>query len=275
MLVIIPAWNEEKSIAPVLVGLRTGADRLAEQAVSLPICVVDDGSTDGTAEVARRAGANHVLTHRSNHGLGVAVRSGLIYARNHGFDLVVKLDADGQHDPTDVPELIAPILEDRADLVYGNRFPRITYHMPLVRRWGNAFFRSLMQWLLSGWQIRDSQPGTFAANRAYLDGFFLPDDYNYTQQILLDAYLRGMRFAQVPITFNARESGNSFVSLKYPFKVLPQIFLLLVMIRPLKVFFRWRPCSLPLPLVCSASSWLCGCLARRRNPSSTSTWCWD
>ena len=236
VLVIVPAWNEEESIAQVLNGLQACAGRLAGQDVSLSVCVIDDGSTDGTAEAVRRAGADHVLTHRSNQGVGAAVRSGLGYARDHGFDLVVKLDADGQHDPADIPALIAPVLEDRADLVFGDRFPRMTYRMPWVRRWGNAFFRSLMQWLLSGWQVRDSQPGMFAASRTYLDRFFLPGDYNDPQQILLDAYLKGMRFTQVPVTFRARESGVSFISFKYPFKVLPQILLLLVMVRPLKVF---------------------------------------
>ncbi len=235
MLAIVPAWNEEKSIAQVLEGLQSCAGRLAGKGVDLSVCVIDDGSADGTSEVARQAGANHVLTHGSNRGLGAAVRAGLAHARDHGFDLAVKLDADGQHDPSDIPELIAPILEGRVDLVFGDRFPRMTYRMPLVRRWGNAVFRSLMRWLV-GWPIRDSQPGMFAANRAYLDRFFLPYDYNYTQQVLLDGYLKGMRFSQVPIAFNERETGTSFISLKYPFKVLPQIFLLLVMARPLKVF---------------------------------------
>ena len=236
LLAIVPAWNEEKSIAEVLGGLQACAGGLAGQGIGLSVCVIDDGSTDGTAEAARRAGADLILTHRSNRGLGAAVRSGLAHARDRGFDLAVKLDADGQHDPADIPALIAPILEDRADLVFGNRFPRMTYRMPLVRRWGNAVFRSLMRWLLSGWQIRDSQAGMFAANRAYLDRFFLPGDYNYTQQVLLDAWLKGMRFAQTPIAFHARTSGSSFISFKYPFKVLPQILLLLVMVRPLKVF---------------------------------------
>ena len=72
VLVIVPAWNEEKSIAQVLNGLQTCAGRLAGQDVSLSVCVIDDGSTDGTAEAARRAGADHVLTHRSNQGVGAA-----------------------------------------------------------------------------------------------------------------------------------------------------------------------------------------------------------
>lgn len=235
LLVIIPAFNEEESIGGVVAGVRECASRLAESGLRMQVCVVDDGSTDGTAGAARRAGADHVLVHGRNLGCGAAVRSGLLYGRQQGFGIVVKLDGDGQHDPADIPDLIRPILEDRADVVYGNRFPRITYRMPLVRRVGNALFRGLMRWLTQ-WDVKDSQPGMFAVNGAYLQVSFIPGDYNYTQQVLLDAYLKGMRFDQAPIAFSRREAGESFVSLKYPFKVLPQILLLMVLVRPLKVF---------------------------------------
>lgn len=235
LLVIIPAFNEEESIGGVVAGVRECAGRLAESGLRMQVCVVDDGSTDDTAGAAREAGADHVLVHGRNFGCGAAVRSGLLYGRQHGSGIAVKLDGDGQHDPADIPELIRPILEDRADVVYGNRFPRITYRMPFVRRVGNALFRSLMRWL-THWDVKDSQPGMFAVNDAYLKVSFIPGDYNYTQQVLLDAYLKGMRFEQTPIAFSRREAGESFVSLKYPFKVLPQILLLMVLVRPLKVF---------------------------------------
>ena len=235
MLVIIPALNEEASIGKVVSGVRACAPRLADAGLDLRICVVDDGSSDDTAAAARRAGADHVLAHKQNLGCGAAVRSGLIHGRDQGFGITVKLDADGQHDPADIPELIRPILDDRADVVYGNRFPRITYRMPLVRRVGNTLFRALMR-RLTHWDVKDSQPGMFAVNHAYLKVCFIPGDYNYTQQVLLDAYLKGMRFEQVSIAFDRRESGESFVSLRYPFKVLPQLLMLMVLVRPLRVF---------------------------------------
>ena len=222
LLVIIPAFNEEQSIERVVQGARECAGRLAESGLRLQVCVIDDGSADGTAAAARRAGADHVLVHRRNLGCGAAVRTGLLHGRNQGFGIAVKLDGDGQHDPADIPDLIRPILEDRADVVYGNRFPRITYRMPFVRRVGNALFRALMRWL-THWDVKDSQPGMFAVNDAYLKVSFIPGDYNYTQQVLLDAYLKGMRFEQTPIAFHRREAGESFISLQYPFKVLPQL----------------------------------------------------
>jgi glycosyltransferase involved in cell wall biosynthesis len=176
-----------------------------------------------------------VIRHRVNQGLGAAVRSGLTAARAGGADIVVKFDADLQHDPADIAALLAPILGDEADVVYGNRFERLEYAMPWVRRAGNALFTRLMRWL-TGWPLRDSQPGIFAVDRAYLEGFYLPGDYNYTQQILLDAYHRGLRFAHVPVAFRRRATGESFVSYRYPFKVLPQIVMVLAGVRPMKVF---------------------------------------
>jgi len=84
--------------------------------------------------------------------------------------------------------------------------------------------------------LHDSQPGILAVNRSFLQSFFLPGDYNYTQQLLLDAYHRGLRFAHVPVSFKKRAGGRSFVTLRYPFKVIPQIVLVLVGVKPMRVF---------------------------------------
>ncbi len=235
LVAIIPALDEEASIERVIHQTRDCAKALDELGIDLSICVMDDGSSDATADIARKAGADEIISHTLNRGCGAAVRSGLIYGRDHDFDILVKLDADGQHEPADIPGLITPILEDRADVVYGDRFPGLSYRMPFVRRVGNSVFRRLMRWL-TRWDIKDSQPGMFAVNASYLKVSFIPGDYNYTQQVLLDSYLNGMRFDQVPITFHQRNAGTSFISLAYPMKVLPAILMLMVSIRPLRVF---------------------------------------
>ena len=235
MVVVIPAFNEAERIAEAVSALRAESPKLAEAGCSLAIYVVDDGSEDETKELALEAGADRVLRHRVNQGLGAAVRSGAAAAYADGADILVKFDADLQHDPSDIAELIQPILRDEADLVYGNRFGRLEYRMPFTRRVGNLVFTALMRWL-TGWPLKDSQPGLLAAGRVYLEGFYLPGDYNYTQQILLDAYHRGMRFAHVPVRFRKRLTGRSFVSFSYPFKVLPQIIMVLAGIRPMRVF---------------------------------------
>lgn len=232
---VVPAFDEAERIGDTVAALRALAPGLGALDCRMRVLVVDDGSSDGTGALASAAGADRVLRHRRNQGLGAAVRTGLAGARAEGAELVVKFDADLQHDPADVPALLAPLLADEADVVYGTRFERLEYRMPFVRRAGNAVFTRLMRWL-TGWPLRDSQPGIFALNRTYLEVFRLPGDYNYTQQLLLDAYHKGMRFAHVPVSFRARTTGRSFVSLKYPLKALPQIGMVLVGVRPMKLF---------------------------------------
>lgn len=235
LVVIIPAFCEEESIAVTIAGIRSVARSLAEVGLELFIYVVNDGSTDETAARAREAGADRILRHRVNQGLGAAVRTGLHAARRDKADIVVKFDADLQHDPLDILYLVQPILDDEYDVVYGNRYEKIKYSMPLIRRIGNLTFTRLMRWMTK-WPVVDSQPGIFAVSQVYAKVAYIPGDYNYTQQMLLDAYYKGMRFTQVPVTFNKRTTGNSFVSLKYPFKVLPQIAQVLIGIKPLKIF---------------------------------------
>ena len=233
IFVIVPAYNEADGIAKTLAALR--AQFAAMPAHEMRLCVIDDGSTDDTRNRAQQAGADFVLVHKRNRGLGATVRTGLKAGRDMGFDIVVKFDADLQHDPADIPALIVPILDDEADIVYGNRLDRIEYAMPLVRRFGNAVFTALMRWL-TGWSLRDSQPGMFAVGRAYLECFFIPGDYNYTQQVLLDAYHKGMRFRHVSIRFSKRLTGSSFVTLRYPTRVLAHILMVLISVRPMRVF---------------------------------------
>lgn len=236
LLVVIPALNERETVGSVVASARRAAARLSEMGLALKICVVDDGSDDGTSDAAARAGADRVVRHKSNMGLGAAVRTGLNLARDEGFSAAVKIDADAQHDPSDIPALIAPLLSGDADVVYGDRFPRMAYRMPLIRRAGNIASRALMRRLAPSYEIADSAPGVFAVNAAYLSVFRIRGDYNYTQQVLLDAYLKNMRFAQVPVAFHSRASGDSFISPKYPFYVLAQLLAILAAERPLKVF---------------------------------------
>jgi len=235
IVAIVPAYNEAEKIGEAVAALKALRQRFDAGAASFQVVVVNDGSTDDTGRLAAAAGADRVVAHKVNQGLGAAVRTGLIAAFRMGADVVVKFDGDLQHDPGDVADLIAPILADEADVVYGNRFPRMQYRMPFVRRAGNIVFTWLMR-RLTRWPLKDSQPGIFAVNRAYLADFSIPGDYNYTQQILIDAYHRGLRFCHVPVTFRKRETGRSFVSLKYPLKVLPQIVRVLVCVKPLHVF---------------------------------------
>ena len=235
LLIIVPAFNEEKTIGSTLNGLLSIKDEIIKIGYELTIHVINDGSTDDTKNIAEKFEKVLVITHKKNMGLGAAVRTGLLSADRIGADILVKYDADLQHEPNDIISLIKPINEDEADIVYGNRFKKINYKMPIVRKIGNKVFTNLMKWL-TGWPIMDSQPGIFAVNNVFIRNFYLPGDYNYTQQILLDAYHRHLRFSHVLVTFNKRDTGKSFVSLSYPFKVIPQIIQVVIGIKPLKVF---------------------------------------
>ena len=235
LAVIVPAYNEEKTISDTLVGLFSIKTGLNKMGYELIVHVVNDGSTDETKALANNYKEVLVIDHKKNKGLGAAVRTGLLSANNINADIVVKYDADLQHEPADILTLIEPICNDESDIVYGNRFEKMSYKMPFVRKIGNKVFTNLMKWL-TGWPLMDSQPGIFAVNNVFLRNFYLPGDYNYTQQILLDAYHRNLRFSHVLVSFNKRYTGKSFISLSYPFKVIPQIIQVIIGIKPLKVF---------------------------------------
>ncbi len=236
LTIIIPAYNEAETIAQTVLALKQLKGSLEGFGIDqFSIIVVDDGSRDLTNDEAVKAGADQVIRHKLNQGLGAAVRSGLKTALQLGSDIVVKFDADLQHTPLDIIKLIKPIIKDEADIVYGNRFNRIRYTMPFVRRVGNRFFTSLMCFL-TGYPLKDSQPGILAVNKDYLNCFRILGDYNYTQQILLDGHYNNMRFAHVDVAFNKRVTGKSFVSLKYPFKVFYQILMLIVSAKPFQIF---------------------------------------
>ena len=235
LIVIVPAFNEEEKIAAAVSALIEKKNQYKERGIEFLVYVINDGSRDKTQELAENAGADRVIVHKLNRGLGAAIRSGLTAARADEASIVVKFDADLQHNPDNIWELVQPILNDEADTVYGHRFNSIAYKMPFVRKVGNKVFSGLMRWL-TGWPVYDSQPGILAVNSTYLKNFYLPGDYNYTQQILLDSYHKGMRFAHVDVEFRKRETGKSFISYKYPFKVIPQIIQIVVGVRPLKFF---------------------------------------
>ena len=235
LFVLVPAYNEEKMIGNAIKALISLRPDLQKINLDLSVVVVDDGSTDKTHDTAKESGADHIVTHSTNLGLGAAINSGMRFSKKYNADIVVKFDADLQHNPKDIIRLIDPIIRERADLVYGHRFNNINYKMPFVRRCGNFVFTGLMRWL-TNWPVYDSQPGILAVNKSYLNVFYLPGTYNYTQQILLDAYHNGLRFSAVDVEFNKRITGKSFISYKYPFKVIPQLVSVVVGIKPLKFF---------------------------------------
>ncbi|HZY64344.1 MAG TPA: glycosyltransferase family 2 protein, partial [Rubrobacteraceae bacterium] len=171
--------------------------------------------------LARKKGAT-VVRHPENRGLGAAVRTGLQAAVEAGAVAVAYLDADLEYCPEDIPKLIEPVLASRADYVLGSRLRGGVQGMRLYRRIGNYVFTAL-QILLTRTLMTDGQTGMRAFSREAARSAEIIHDYNYAQVLTLDLLRKGFRMEEVPIRYRVREHGESFVSWRYPAKVLPAI----------------------------------------------------
>jgi len=199
-LVIIPAYNEAPNIAAVVGGIR-GVH-------ACDVVVIDDGSVDATAVEARRAGAA-VLRHPCNLGIGAAVQTGFLYARAHGYDYVLRLDGDGQHDPAFIPRFLEVLSGGGADIVVGSRFlGREGYQSTVVRRAGILILGVLSA--LVGTPVTDPTSGYWGVNRRAVDllAQHQPDDYPETQALVLATHA-GCRVREIPVLMQARAAGRS------------------------------------------------------------------
>ena len=215
--VVIPAKDEENTIGELL-------DRISTVEVPgyyLKAFVIDDGSTDHTARVARRKAAT-VVGHPENRGLGAAVRTGLRTAVESRAEAVAYLDADLEYYPEDIPRLLEPIIAGRADYVLGSRFRGGVRGIRLHRRIGNYAFTAL-QVLLTRTFMTDGQTGIRAFSREAAESAEIIHDYNYAQVLTLDLLRKGFRMEEIPIRYRVREHGESFIRWTYPAKVLPAI----------------------------------------------------
>lgn len=195
-VLIIPAYEEEARLGDVL-------ERVARAQTGCEPVVVDDGSEDDTSGVALRAGAT-VLRHPFNLGYGAALQTGYKFALQQDAGLVVQMDADGQHDPAQIPALVAGIRDDEYDLVIGSRFLEPSgYQMGRVRQLGRELFKSLAR--LAGLRVSDPTSGFQAMNRRVLDVYardFFPTDYPDVD-VLLTAYRNGLRVGEIPVQMSA------------------------------------------------------------------------
>jgi glycosyltransferase involved in cell wall biosynthesis len=191
------------------------------------VVVVNDCSRDETAAVARQAGA-FVLSHPFNMGYGAAIQTGYKYARDKGFDFLVQLDADGQHDPSCIPLLLAPVVEGTTDITIGSRFLGNSYSPPLARRLGMTLFRRIV-YMVTGTFITDTTSGYQAFNRDVIRFFatdIFPVDYPDADMLIM-LHRAGFRLVEVPVRMYENSEGKSMHSglkpLYYMFKMLLSI----------------------------------------------------
>jgi glycosyltransferase involved in cell wall biosynthesis len=220
--VVIPAFNEEDGIAPVVTGALA-------RAAWREVLVVDDGSTDRTSERAAGAGAR-VVRHPYNKGNGAAVKTGIREARG---DVVLLMDADGQHDPEDMTRLVEPI--GLHDMAIGARAAR---DQTLVRALGNAVFKALASWL-TGRPIPDLTSGFRAARRGCLLDVIhlLPNRFSYPTSSCLSFLKAGYNVAFVPIRARPRVGRSKIRALHDGVRFLLIILKIVTLYSPLKVFF--------------------------------------
>ncbi|WP_270179509.1 glycosyltransferase family 2 protein [Alkalihalobacillus sp. CinArs1] len=219
VIVFLPAHNEEQAIGEVIRKI----PRDFHKDVKVSILVIDDGSTDRTVEVAKEAGADHIFSKEHNKGLGAAVRTGLQQSVALGADIGVMLDADNEYPAWQLPELLAPLLEGESDYVMGSRFKGTIDGMQLHRRLGNYFFTFLQSILLRKW-IYDGQSGMRAFSRQAMEEAEIIHDYNYAQVLTLNLVRKGFRVTEIPITYQVRSTGQSYIKFKaYMTSVLPAI----------------------------------------------------
>ena len=217
LMVIIPAYNEEASVGEVVRSVR----RVLPET---PVMVIDDGSVDGTSQVARSAGAE--LLRLPHHlGLGGAVQTGYRFAFEHGYECVVRVDSDGQHNAEDIPALIGKLQSDNFDMVTGSRFLKANgYQVQALRRFGGLLFSAVLYPIL-GKRITDPTSGFAAVNRRALEVFSRSFPLEYPEiEALVVLQRRALRFCEVPVKMFPRRAGRSTIgslqAVYYMFRVL-------------------------------------------------------
>jgi glycosyltransferase involved in cell wall biosynthesis len=233
LIIQIPAYNEESTLPQTLRDLPRslpGVDRVE-------VLVVDDGSTDRTAEVAREAGADHVVRLKQNQGLAAAFSTGLETALRLGADIIVNTDADNQYRGEDIARLVRPIVDGQADIVVGDRGVAALEHFSPLKRW----LQKWGSWVVgraAGIPIPDATSGFRALSREAALRLTVLSDYTYTLETLIQAGARKMRVVYVPVRTNPQTRPSRLIRSIPSFLALSAVTIVrfYTMYRPLRVF---------------------------------------
>jgi glycosyltransferase involved in cell wall biosynthesis len=228
IVIAIPCYNEEVAIGSMVIKSIKYATR---------ILVVDDGSTDETASIARAAGAQ-VIVHDKNMGKGAGIKDAFAYAKDHNADILVLIDGDGQHDPDEIPLLLQPILNKQADMVNGSRFlVKNGHHVPFYRRIGQEVLTLATNAGGSNKNITDSQNGFRAFARNTFDVFtFKQNGMGIESEMLMDAAKAKLDIKEVQINVRYDVAGSTYNPVAHGFSVLNSVLALISQRRPLLFF---------------------------------------
>ena len=200
LVVMIPAYNEEANIGKVI--------REIKQTIESTVIVLNDGSTDNTLKEAKKAGADYIFSNKRNLGLARTFKIGLEKALELEADIIVNTDADFQYDQKEIPRIIKPIIENKADIVLTDRNVKNLKHMPTGKRYGNMLSTFIAS-LIAGYNIKDAQSGFRAFSRESALRLNILSDYTYVQETIIQAVDKKLKIVQLPCKFKKREGGKS------------------------------------------------------------------
>ncbi|MBT4538803.1 glycosyltransferase family 2 protein [Candidatus Woesearchaeota archaeon] len=204
LVVMIPAFNEEKTIGKVVSSIPRDC------AKTVKVLVVNDGSKDNTVIEAKKAGADKIYSHKTNLGLGTTFKDGINEALKMGADIIINIDADGQFDTNDIPKLLAPIIENKADMATCSRFKDKSLHptMPGIKSFGNKLVAKILNKFLKK-NYADTQCGFRAYSKEAALRLILFGKFTYTQEVFIDLIKKGFRIVEVPCKVKGQREGKS------------------------------------------------------------------
>lgn len=233
LVVLMLAFNEEKNIGKAISQIPkhiTGFDKVE-------ILVVNDGSTDNTYDIALNAGADKIVSHKKNMGVGAAFTTGIRHSLMMNADVLVTFDGDGESNANEIPDLINPILNKQFDVVIGTRFSKnIPPNYPKIRLFGNKIFSKIVSFA-AGRKFTDTQTGFRSYSKEALENISIVNDFTYTQEVLLDLHFKNFRIGEVPISDSYRDESRVVKSIfRYTLGSLSIIIRSIIYHRPMMAF---------------------------------------
>jgi len=233
LLILMLAYNEEERIGKSILRVPRKIPGVDE----VQVLVINDGSTDKTVDIALNAGADKIISHKTNMGVGAAFMTGIRNAISMNADLLVTFDADGEANIDQISDLINPLINNQFDVLIGTRFWKNNPNKyKKINFIGNKIFTRLVSFV-AGHKFTDTQTGFRAYSKDAIMNISVVSNFTYTQEVLLDLHFKGFRIGETPITFSMRPDSRLVKSVsRYTFKSLPIIFTRLIFHRPIMAF---------------------------------------